>query len=62
MRAEDEYEGKMVGLGHHYSYDGLVEPFKPEKLGEREKKRGRADDQASAIHNALAAFHIFEGE
>ena len=55
QRAHDEFEGKMVGLGHHYSYDELVEPFKPEKLGERERKRRCTDDQASVIH-------IFEGK
>lgn len=62
VRDRDNYLGKMVGLGHHFSYDGVVEPFKPERLGDRERKRGRPDDQSSVVHNARKAFQRFEGE
>lgn len=62
VRDQDKYVGKMVGFGQHFSYDGVVEPFKPVKLGERERKRGTLDDQASVMHHALKAFERFEGE
>lgn len=59
VRVEDDYLGKMVGIGSHFSYHGVVEPFKPERMRTGSKKEGNLHQQASLIHTAKRAFDFF---
>lgn len=58
VREKDNYLGKMVGIGQHLAFSGVVEGFKAETLRDT-KKRGVAVDQLSAIHLASRAFDVF---
>lgn len=58
VRDKDNYLGKMVGMGQHLAFSGVVEAFKAETLRDT-KKRGAAADQLSAIHLASRAFDVF---
>lgn len=62
VRGKDEYLGKMVGVGAHFSYDGIVEPFKPERLDAHSNLKGNIHQQASIIHTAKRAFDFFASE
>lgn len=58
VRDNDKYLGKMVGIGQHLAFSGVVEGFKAETLRDT-RKRGAAVDQRSAIHLASRAFDVF---
>ena len=69
VRVDDGGDGFMVGAGTHFSYKGLIEPFKPKSA--KKRRRGTStelrpvdgrDDSASWLSWAALSFNkLFKG-